>query len=171
MVPQARPHGEQVATGDALARAGINVRNIRIIVFMISGAMAGLGGVVLAARLNSVDLNAGGGTLSGLGVSVSYASGQPTGRHQILDLIDDLIHENSHHHLNLLLRKHVMYRGDHNQQIFYSPWRRSLRPLRGILHATFTFTMGALLFQRLSSWASGRGGAASRFHTITLRRK
>ncbi|MGZ9204709.1 MAG: hypothetical protein ACXW37_11870, partial [Nitrospira sp.] len=30
--------------------------------------------------------------------------------------------------------------------------------LRGILHATFTFTMGALLFQRLSSWASGRGG-------------
>ncbi|MDH5739626.1 MAG: HEXXH motif-containing putative peptide modification protein [Nitrospira sp.] len=76
-----------------------------------------------------------------------------------LDLIDDLIHENSHHHLNLLLRKYVMYRGDHNQQIFYSPWRRSLRPLRGILHATFTFTMGALLFQRLSSWASGRGGA------------
>jgi HEXXH motif-containing protein len=76
-----------------------------------------------------------------------------------LDLIDDLIHENSHHHLNLLLRKYVMYRGDHNQQIFYSPWRRSLRPLRGILHATFTFTMGALLFQRLSSWAWGRGGA------------
>jgi HEXXH motif-containing protein len=77
-----------------------------------------------------------------------------------LDLIDDLIHENSHHHLNLLLRKYVMYHGDHNQQIFYSPWRRSLRPLRGILHATFTFTMGALLFQRLSSWASGRDGAA-----------
>ncbi|MBX3303074.1 MAG: hypothetical protein KF693_12740 [Nitrospira sp.] len=76
-----------------------------------------------------------------------------------LDLIDDLIHENSHHHLNLLLRKYVMYRGDHNQQIFYSPWRRSLRPLRGILHATFTFTMGALLFERLSSWAAGRGGA------------
>lgn len=75
-----------------------------------------------------------------------------------LDLIDDLIHENSHHHLNLLLRKYVMYKGDHHQQIFYSPWRRSLRPLRGILHATFTFTMGALLFQRLSSWASGRVG-------------
>ena len=30
---------------------------------MISGAMAGLGGVVFASRLNSVDLNAGGGTL------------------------------------------------------------------------------------------------------------
>ena len=30
---------------------------------MISSGMAGLGGIVLAARLNSVDLNAGGGTL------------------------------------------------------------------------------------------------------------
>lgn len=69
-----------------------------------------------------------------------------------LDLIDDLIHENSHHHLNLLLRKHVLYHGDHHQQIFYSPWRRSLRPVRGILHAAFTFTMGAMLFERLSSW-------------------
>ncbi len=75
-----------------------------------------------------------------------------------LDLIDDLIHENSHHHLNLLLRKHVLYRGDHNQQIFYSPWRRSLRPIRGILHATFTFTMGAQLFERLSSWAETKPG-------------
>ncbi len=70
-----------------------------------------------------------------------------------LDLIDDLIHENSHHHLNLLLRKAVLYRKDHNQEIFYSPWRRSLRPLRGILHATFTFTMGAILFEKLSTWA------------------
>jgi hypothetical protein len=77
-----------------------------------------------------------------------------------LDLIDDLIHENSHHHLNLLLRKQILYHGDRNQQIFYSPWRRSLRPLRGILHATFTFTIGAMLFERLSTWASGRGGMA-----------
>ena len=72
-----------------------------------------------------------------------------------LDLIDDLIHENSHHHLNLLLRKAVLYHKDRNQEIFYSPWRRSLRPLRGILHATFTFTMGAILFERLSTWAKG----------------
>ena len=76
-----------------------------------------------------------------------------------LDLVDDLIHENSHHHLNLLLRKYVMYQGDRNQQVFYSPWRRSLRPFRGILHAAFTFTMGAMLFERLSTWASGMGGS------------
>ena len=48
---------------EAARRAGINVQRIRIQVFMISGLMAGMGGVILAARLNSVDLNAGGGTL------------------------------------------------------------------------------------------------------------
>jgi D-xylose transport system permease protein len=48
---------------EAARRAGINVRRIRIQVFMISGLMAGFGGVIFAARLNSVDLNAGGGTL------------------------------------------------------------------------------------------------------------
>jgi len=68
-----------------------------------------------------------------------------------LDLIDDLVHENGHHHLNLLLRKYVMHRHDRNQESFYSSWRRSLRPIRGILHATFTFTMGAMLFERLST--------------------
>ena len=48
---------------EAARRAGINVARIRIIVFMISGVMAAVGGIVLAARLNSVDLNQGGGTL------------------------------------------------------------------------------------------------------------
>jgi D-xylose transport system permease protein len=48
---------------EAARRAGINVARIRILVFAIAGAMSGLGGIVLAARLNSVDLNAGGGTL------------------------------------------------------------------------------------------------------------
>jgi len=67
------------------------------------------------------------------------------------DLIDDLIHENSHHQLNLYLRKAELLRGEHTDEIFYSPWRRSLRPVRGILHATFTFTMGALLFDRLAA--------------------
>jgi D-xylose transport system permease protein len=48
---------------EAARRAGINVPRIRILVFSIAGGMSGLGGIVLAARLNSVDLNAGGGTL------------------------------------------------------------------------------------------------------------
>jgi D-xylose transport system permease protein len=50
-------------SAEAARRAGINVARVRVIVFMISSGMAGLGGIVLAARLNSVDLNAGGGTL------------------------------------------------------------------------------------------------------------
>jgi D-xylose transport system permease protein len=48
---------------EAARRAGINVARIRILVFMIAGAMSALGGIILAARLNSVDLNQGGGTL------------------------------------------------------------------------------------------------------------
>jgi D-xylose transport system permease protein len=50
-------------SAEAARRAGINVPRIRILVFMISGFMAGMGGIVLASRLQSVDLNAGGSTL------------------------------------------------------------------------------------------------------------
>jgi D-xylose transport system permease protein len=60
---------------EAARRAGINVPRIRILVFMISGAMSGLGGVVLAARLSSVDLNAGGGTLLIDGISAAVIGG------------------------------------------------------------------------------------------------
>jgi len=48
---------------EAARRAGINVSRIRIIVFIISGATAAVGGIILAANVNSVDLNFGGGTL------------------------------------------------------------------------------------------------------------
>jgi D-xylose transport system permease protein len=48
---------------EAARRAGINVPRIRVLVFMISGAMAAVGGIILAANVNSVDLNFGGGTL------------------------------------------------------------------------------------------------------------
>ena len=48
---------------EAARRAGINVARIRILVFTLSGVMAGVGGMVLAARLQSVNLQAGGGTL------------------------------------------------------------------------------------------------------------
>jgi D-xylose transport system permease protein len=48
---------------EAARRAGINVTRIRMIIFMISGAMAALGGVIFASQLRSVDLSAGGGTI------------------------------------------------------------------------------------------------------------
>ena len=61
------PFGRHVyavgGNAEAARRAGINVPRIRILVFMISGVMAGVGGIILAANVNSVDLNVGGGTL------------------------------------------------------------------------------------------------------------
>jgi D-xylose transport system permease protein len=48
---------------EAARRAGINVPRIRILVFMISSATAGIGGIILAANVNSVQLTFGGGTL------------------------------------------------------------------------------------------------------------
>jgi D-xylose transport system permease protein len=48
---------------EAARRAGISVTSIRIIVFVISSTLAGLGGIILASRLRSVDTGAGGGNL------------------------------------------------------------------------------------------------------------
>lgn len=48
---------------EAARRAGINVDRIRIIVFMLASFMAGVGGIILASRLRSVDTNTGGGNL------------------------------------------------------------------------------------------------------------
>jgi hypothetical protein len=62
-----------------------------------------------------------------------------------IDLLDDLIHENGHHHLNYYLNLKNLIR-EPLDNIFYSPWRRTLRPLRGIYHAFFTFFWALKLF-------------------------
>ncbi|MEP6813548.1 MAG: ABC transporter permease, partial [Actinomycetota bacterium] len=41
---------------EAARRAGINVKRIKILVFVISGATAGMGGIIFAAQVNSVAL-------------------------------------------------------------------------------------------------------------------
>jgi D-xylose transport system permease protein len=48
---------------EAARRAGINVDRVRMAVFMISGFMAGAGGIILASRLRSVATGTGGGNL------------------------------------------------------------------------------------------------------------
>jgi D-xylose transport system permease protein len=50
-------------SAEAAHRAGINVKFIRVSVFAISSGLAAVGGIIFASRLNSVDLNAGGGTI------------------------------------------------------------------------------------------------------------
>ena len=60
---------------EAARRAGINVDNVRIAVFMISGFMAGVGGIMLASRLRSVATNTGGGNLLLLVIAAAVIGG------------------------------------------------------------------------------------------------
>jgi hypothetical protein len=66
-----------------------------------------------------------------------------------VDLMDDLLHENGHHHLNYYLNLGKLI-DEPIDNIYYSPWRRTLRPLRGIFHAYFTFFWAFKLFADLS---------------------
>tara|TARA_R110002072_G_scaffold288917_1_gene455362 strand:+ start:33460 stop:34833 length:1374 start_codon:yes stop_codon:yes gene_type:complete len=65
-----------------------------------------------------------------------------------VDLIDDLVHENGHHYLNCYLNVEELIIED-DEKIYFSPWRRSLRPIRGIYHATCTFFWAYYLFKKL----------------------
>ena len=60
---------------EAARRAGINVDRIRIAVFMISGFMAGMGGVMYASRLRSVATGTGGGNLLLNAISAAVIGG------------------------------------------------------------------------------------------------
>lgn len=66
-----------------------------------------------------------------------------------IDLLDDLLHENGHHHMNYYLNQSHLINED-DEKIFYSPWRKALRPIRGIYHAVFTFYFALELFAILS---------------------
>jgi D-xylose transport system permease protein len=62
-------------SAEAARRAGINVDRVRIMVFMISGLMAGVGGIVLASRLRSVATNTGSGNLLLLVIAAAVIGG------------------------------------------------------------------------------------------------
>ena len=66
----------------------------------------------------------------------------------LVSLADDLLHETAHHRLHSFEEIHRLDEDD-GEPRYHSPWRRSLRPLRGILHATYTFTWRAELLSRL----------------------
>ena len=67
---------------------------------------------------------------------------------RVVDLADDLLHETAHHRLHSLEELAPLKRKGADAH-YYSPWRRQVRPLHGILHATYTFTFRAQLFQCL----------------------
>lgn len=66
-----------------------------------------------------------------------------------IDLMDDLLHENGHHYLNTFLNHQDLINED-DDKIYFSPWRKALRPIRGIYHATFTFYWALELFFNLN---------------------
>lgn len=70
----------------------------------------------------------------------------------LIDLADDLLHENSHHRLHDMQETaDLLARGPDTQEVqaFDSPWRGTRRPLHGILHGAYTFQFRAELFRRI----------------------
>ncbi|EQC45139.1 HEXXH motif domain protein [Bacteriovorax sp. BSW11_IV] len=85
-----------------------------------------------------------------------------------VDLMDDLLHENGHHYLNTFLNYTELIFED-DEKIYYSPWRRALRPIRGIYHAVFTFYWALNLFHELD--AAITTGKLDAFYKFTKEEK
>lgn len=79
-----------------------------------------------------------------------------------VDLMDDLLHENGHHHLNYHLNLGHLIEEPQDLD-YYSPWRRTLRPLRGIYHAYFTFFWAFRYFADLAETSD----LANSWHTFS----
>ena len=73
---------------------------------------------------------------------------------RLIDLADDLLHETAHHRLHAIEETSPLVpsraRPASRTEIrYWSPWRRAQRPVRGILHAWYTFAFRAELFRRI----------------------
>ncbi len=84
-----------------------------------------------------------------------------------IDLMDDLLHENGHHVLNAYLNQEELLE-ELEEKIYYSPWRRALRPIRGIYHAYMTFYWALELFANLAQ-ATNHDFSEAEFTKIKLR--
>lgn len=91
--------------------------------------------------------------------TVSYSSPRKPGivyihveSSPLVRLAEDLVHETSHVRLHEIEAVHPLFAPKalaEDGPRFYSPWRREWRPLRGLLHACTTFTVGARFFERM----------------------
>ena len=87
-----------------------------------------------------------------------------------IDLMDDLLHENGHHYLNTFLNHQDLINED-DEKIYYSPWRKALRPIRGIYHAVFTFYWALELFYNLNSAADKKILTFSKEEKIKIKKR
>lgn len=69
----------------------------------------------------------------------------------LVDLADDLLHESAHHRLHGLEEIEGPLVRDDGEPRYWSPWRRAVRPVHGILHAAYTFAWRAALLERLAN--------------------
>lgn len=93
------------------------------------------------------------------------------GFRDFVDHLDDLLHENGHHLLNQVLNTCELVIEDQEQD-YLSPWRRSLRPARGIYHAFITFFWAHNLYSKLFPFAlelSAHNTEISELDRITFR--
>jgi len=60
----------------------------------------------------------------------------------------DLVHENAHHRIQGLAALGALHR-DHGETMYFSPWRRTMRPLEDILQSTYALTFRMELLRRL----------------------
>lgn len=99
----------------------------------------------------------------------------------LTDLADDMLHEAAHHRLHAVEERtrlfsepraagvdrrprepasmrmgSVAFEGDAPR--YWSPWRRDMRPVRGIFHACYTFAFRAELLERIARAARASGG-------------
>lgn len=54
-----------------------------------------------------------------------------------LHVSECLIHEASHCKLNIIQDTRLLFTSEHNKLEYYSPWRKDLRPLIGLIHGSF----------------------------------
>jgi hypothetical protein len=89
-------------------------------------------------------------------VHASFSSPQLTGvvflsySDNPFTLAEAIVHEYGHSELNSFDQISPITTGN-SKQLYYSPWRRDLRPLLGLMHALYVFILVAEFYERLSA--------------------
>lgn len=66
-----------------------------------------------------------------------------------METVEALVHEYGHQKLNVITPLASLIVDDPGEAVYYSPWRDDPRPLSGLLHAVFSFSMVTDFYRRL----------------------